>query len=196
MYERCLQTAVPFKRLKNWLENIVECWPWGMGATKICGHVVTLSVYHPDVISHTEACLHVCRFYFRSSWIKTSADNMVKIQHATLKHILVRFKTSLTQDPCSCGSQQGPHISSSNAGDPRPLGLAWECKKLADLHQIVCFLAKISSTNLRPDLIVWSFSLLLVCIIELKALGRLHRWGQAEQEVTKGAEQHGWRSNQ
>lgn len=38
---------------------------------------------------------------------------------------------------------------------------------LADLDQRLCFPAKIASTNLRPDLVLWSASLQFIYIIEV-----------------------------
>ena len=51
--------------------------------------------------------------------------------------------------------------------DTGQLGRARDWKLLADLGKKLCFPAEITSTNLRPDLVLWSASLKLVYIIEL-----------------------------
>ena len=51
--------------------------------------------------------------------------------------------------------------------DNGQLGKARDWKMQADLDTRLCFPAEIASTNLRPDLVLWSASLKLVYIIEL-----------------------------
>ncbi|KAK0140713.1 hypothetical protein N1851_022295 [Merluccius polli] len=122
---------------------------------------------------------------------------------ASLKHILVGCKTSLTQGlytwrhnqvlkslaavlesqrtsvnalpPPSSRWQatsfvregEGQANLTSVGPDAGQLGGARDWKLLADLGQKLCFPAEIVSTNLRPDLAMWSASSQLVYIIEL-----------------------------
>ena len=121
---------------------------------------------------------------------------------ASLKHILVGCKTSLTQGrytwrhnqvlKCLAAALESRRTS-VNALAPSPqwqpttfvregegrvsptafrpdtgqLSGARDWKLQADLGQRLCFPAEILSTNLRPDLVLWSTSLKLVYIIEL-----------------------------
>ncbi|KAK2864561.1 hypothetical protein Q7C36_003715 [Tachysurus vachellii] len=110
---------------------------------------------------------------------------------ATLKHILVGCKTSLTQGHNTLRHNQKclaavlesrrtgvnalppRHPSGSQhhlfiiRSDSRQLGRARDWKLLADLNKKLCFPVEIAATNLRPDLLLWSASLKLVYIIEL-----------------------------
>ena len=78
------------------------------------------------------------------------------------------------------------------------LDRARDWKLLADLGKKLCFPAEIASTNLRPDLVLWSPSLKLVFIIELTV-----PWESAVEEayerkklryadLAADAQQQGW----
>ncbi len=62
---------------------------------------------------------------------------------------------------------EGQAYLSTIGPDAGQLGGARDWKLLADLGQKLCFPAEIASTNLRPDLVMWSASFRLVYIIEL-----------------------------
>ena len=71
---------------------------------------------------------------------------------------------------------------------------------VADLNQRLCFPVEIATTNLRPDLVLWSASLCTVYIIELTV-----PWEDAMEEayvrkslryaeLAADAEQRGWKA--
>ncbi|KAJ8369267.1 hypothetical protein SKAU_G00092950 [Synaphobranchus kaupii] len=80
------------------------------------------------------------------------------------------------------------------------LGAARDWKLLADLEQKLCFPSEIATTNLRPDLVLWSTSLCTVYIIELTvpwedAVGEAYEGKRLKYaELAAGAEQHGWKA--
>uniref|UniRef100_A0A3P9H1W7 Reverse transcriptase domain-containing protein n=1 Tax=Oryzias latipes TaxID=8090 RepID=A0A3P9H1W7_ORYLA len=121
---------------------------------------------------------------------------------ATLKHILVGCKTSLSQGrytwrhnvvlrclatvlekqrtsvnalPQATSHRQlipflregQATFNTTSAADIGQLGRARDWKMLVDLDRKLCFPREVASTNLRPDLVLWSSTLKLVYIVEL-----------------------------
>ena len=89
-------------------------------------------------------------------------------------------------------------------GKSRPnngqLSRARDWKMLADLDTKLCFPAEITSTNLRPDLVLWSASLKLVYIIELTVPweGAVEEAYERKKlryaELAAEAQQQGWKA--
>ncbi|KAK0156143.1 hypothetical protein N1851_000566 [Merluccius polli] len=155
---------------------------------------------------------------------------------ASLKHILMGCKTSLTQGrytwrhnqvlkslaavlesrrtsvnalpPPSSRWQatsfvregEGQANLTSVGPDAGQLGGARDWKLLADLGQKLCFPAEIASTNLRPDLVMWSASIKLVYIIELTVPWEssveeaYERKRLRYAELAADVQQRGWRA--
>ena len=71
---------------------------------------------------------------------------------------------------------------------------------LVDLDTKLCFPAEIASTNLRPDLVLWSASLKLVYIITLTvpwegAVGEAYEQKELRYaELAADAQQQGWKA--
>ncbi len=154
---------------------------------------------------------------------------------ATLKHILVGCKTSLTQGrytwrhnqvlkclaavldnqrtsvnalpPPSSRWQPTPFVREGQASlatiraDTGQLDRARDWKLLADLGKKLCFPTEIASTNLRPDLVLWSPSLKLVYIIELTVPweGAVEEAYERKKlryaELAADAQQQGWKAS-
>ncbi|KAK0141131.1 hypothetical protein N1851_021872 [Merluccius polli] len=80
------------------------------------------------------------------------------------------------------------------------LGGARDWKLVADLGQKLCFPAEIASTNLRPDLVMWSASIKLVYIIELTVPWEssveeaYERKRLRYAELAADVQQRGWRA--
>ena len=80
------------------------------------------------------------------------------------------------------------------------LGSARDWKLLADLDKKLCFPAEIASTNLRPDLVLWSSSLKLAYIIELTVPweGAVEEAYERKKlryaELVADAQQQGWKA--
>ena len=155
---------------------------------------------------------------------------------ATLKHILVGCKTSLTQGrytwrhnqvlKCLAAVLESRRTSVNSLPPPssrwkptpfvregkkqasrttaRPdfgqLGRARDWKMLTDLDTKLCFPAEIASTNLRPDLVLWSASLKHVYIIELTVPweGAVEEAYERKKlrysELAADAQQQGWKA--
>lgn len=124
-----------------------------------------------------------------------------------LAAVLEKQRTSVNAlPPTSSSWQTTPFVREGQASlttlrsDPGQLGRARDWKLLADLDRRLCFPAEIASTDLRPDLVLWSPSLRLVYIIELTV-----PWEGAVEEayerkrlryadLAADAQQQGWKA--
>ncbi|XP_061886207.1 uncharacterized protein LOC133636324 isoform X3 [Entelurus aequoreus] len=99
---------------------------------------------------------------------------------ATLKHILVGCKTSLTQGRYTWRHKQATFPRKTTfirEGEKRrtkpsppdlgPLNVARDWEMRVDLSQRLIFPPEIAATSLRPDLVLWSMSCRRVFIVEL-----------------------------
>ncbi|XP_051274648.1 potassium voltage-gated channel subfamily H member 4-like [Dicentrarchus labrax] len=77
---------------------------------------------------------------------------------------------------------EGQASLTTSRPDAGQLNRARDWKLLVDLNQKLCFLTEIASTNLRPDLVLWSASLKHVYIIELTV-----PWESAVEEAYERA---------
>ena len=172
-----------------------------------------------------------------SQWYGEDPTCLICPSPATLKHILVGCKTSLTQGrytwrhnqvlkclaavlesrrasanslpPPSARWKPTPFVREGAAqaslttarSDIGQLGRARDWKMLADLDTQLCFPAEIASTNLRPDLVLWSAALKLVYITELTvpwegAVEEAYEWKKLRYaELAADARQQGWKVN-
>ena len=128
---------------------------------------------------------------------------MLKCLAAVLEN--QRTSANVLSPPSSCWQpipfvREGQASLATIRADTGQLGRTRDWKLLADLDKKLCFPTEIASTNLRPDLVLWSPSLKLVYVIELTV-----PWeGAVEEayerkmlryaELAADAQQQGWKA--